>query len=167
MSQRALTAKDIDRIGGLARICEADWASETVHPRGRYLRRADVLEALARPPAAPEGVRLTDARIEAMLDAFADAAGKAAIGVLQKVAHGSPDHAGFNRAYEVVRAALAAAEQTDTAPPDASGRSSADWRRLTGLWRYGVTVCPPTCADFYNWLGVLDAAIDERTSRPA
>lgn len=44
-------------------------------------------------------------------------------------------------------------------------RSSADWRRLTGLWRYGVAVCPPTCVDFYNWLAVLDAAIDERTNR--
>lgn len=44
-------------------------------------------------------------------------------------------------------------------------RSSVDMRRLTGLWRFGVAVLPPTCKDFYAWLDVLDAAIDERTSR--
>lgn len=44
-------------------------------------------------------------------------------------------------------------------------RSPADWRRLTGLWRFGVTVLPPACTDFYAWLDVLDAAIDERTNR--
>jgi hypothetical protein len=39
-------------------------------------------------------------------------------------------------------------------------------RRLTALWRYGVTVLPPSAPDFYVWLAELDTAIDERSRRP-
>lgn len=44
-------------------------------------------------------------------------------------------------------------------PPDPN------MRRLTALWRYGVPILPPTCKDYYAWLDVLDAAIDERVNR--
>jgi ribosome modulation factor len=42
----------------------------------------------------------------------------------------------------------------------------ADMRRFTGLWRWGINVLPPAqITDFYAWLALLDAAIDERTRR--
>jgi hypothetical protein len=68
-----------------------------------------------------------------------------------------------------VRTSLAELYATKPEPGAGSptDRTSADWRRLTGLWRYGVSVLPPTMTDFYGWLGFLDAAIDERTGRPA
>ncbi len=56
--------------------------------------------------------------------------------------------------HEPTRAALTSAPRGDP-----------NMRRLTGLWRFGISVHPPTCKDFYAWLDVLDAAIDERAGR--
>src|SRR4051812_18454356 len=60
------------------------------------------------------------------------------------------------------RAALA------TKPAEQPGRSSEDWRRLTGIWRYGESVLPHSgfSKDFYVWLALLDARINDRTSHP-
>jgi hypothetical protein len=44
-------------------------------------------------------------------------------------------------------------------------RKSEDWRRLTGLWRYGARVLPhpKLSGDFYAWLAMLDALINDAT----
>jgi hypothetical protein len=92
---------------------------------------------------------------------------------LTRGAKGGSFWAGYETGIEEVATRIADAQrllpQVAGAPVSQAvpERSAFDWRRLTGLWRYGVAVLPPTCPDFYNWLDILDAAIDGRTSRAA
>jgi hypothetical protein len=97
-------------------------------------------------PAAPAYVPLSDEQVDKILDRER-----------MRWATSPPT-------YEFPHAVCRAIESLVVAQPSVE-RSSADWRRLTGLWRFGVTVLPPACTDFYAWLDVLDAAIDERTNR--
>lgn len=67
------------------------------------------------------------------------------------------DAPGWKDCPECHSAQAKGAAQPDQADPNMG--------RLTALWRFGVSVLPPSAPDFYAWLDVLDAAIDERVNR--